>query len=184
MIGRLALVILALSLSGCLVRVYDPRLELSSDVEGWHTEPGLSYQADAAYRDQRGELTVSARADDPYTPVRLRVRPADAAIVTVSRPGNKLGVAGAWRLGDRAGHYLETRVPRALEFGTPLHVPAGADLLIEFDPAAVCPDASLSEGDTVAIDVRIASSGSVETIPVRLSVTERDRKWYIGLAGH
>jgi len=116
--------------------------------------------------------------------VRLRVRPGDRASVTVTKESASTGALGAWRLTDREGHFVATRVPRVLGLGETVTVPAGTDLLVEFDPGTVFPGSSLSSGDPIEIDLSVQVRDDIESVPVRLTVADTHRGWYVGFAGH
>jgi hypothetical protein len=75
-------------------------------------------------------------------------------------------------------------VPRAFALGETVAVPKGTDLLVEFDPGSVFPDASLVGGDPIEFDLRIQVGDDVESVPVRLRVLDTHRGWYVGFAGH
>jgi hypothetical protein len=184
----------AVLLGGCMVQMKDPTLKVGADSDEWQTNAESDTRSDASYHGRLADLVVSGKAADPYTPVRLRVRPSDAATVTVSREDGYTGVAGAWRLRDRnvyvggwrpadpKEYYIGTRVPCALGFGDPVAVPSGTDLVVEFDPGTVSPGTSLSSGDHIEFDVRVQVRDDIEFVPVRLKVLDTDHHLYIGYA--
>lgn len=175
-----ACALLAVSLGGCVLYVYEPDLRVESEIDGWESTAAMARQADAAFHARLADVLVSVRADDPFTPVRARVRPGAAATVTVLRDGGAAGTVGAWRLGDRNGLYLSSRVPRPFAFGDALEAPAGAELLLEFDPHTVVDGDSVTSGCMVAFSLRFESGGDVETMPVALRVADVHRGWAIG----
>lgn len=177
----IACALLAVTLGGCVLYVYEPKLRVESEAEGWVQDKDMQSSADATFTGRLAEAVVSARADDPYTPVRTRVRPGAAATVTVFRDGGAPGPVGAWRIGDRKGRYVKSRVPRPFAFGDVLDVPEGTDLLLEFDPRSVVPGEAPSSGDLIAFTLRIESGGDTETITVALRVADVHRSWAIGL---
>ena len=180
----LALVSAAFLLGGWLIRVKDRTLEIAADTEGWRTPRGLVSRSDASYHGRLADLLVSARADDPYTAVRLRVRPGAAAAVTLSREDPAPGDIGAWRLTDRKSHYVGTRVPRTFGFGEAVSVPPDTDLVVEFDPGTVHPGSSLAGDDPIQFDLRVQVGNELEAVAVRLRVVDTHRGWYVGFAGH
>jgi hypothetical protein len=172
--------LLALSLGGCVLFVYEPKLRVESEAEGWESDREMQYRADATYSGRLSDVLISVRADDPFTPVRARVRPGAAVTLTVQRAGGVAGSVGAWRLGDRQDRYFKSRVPRSFAFGDVLDVPAGTDLLLEFDPRTVIEGDEPASGDVVAFELHIESAGDSETVPVALRVADVHRDWAIG----
>jgi hypothetical protein len=184
----------AVLLGGCMVQMKDPTLKVGADSDEWQTNAEFDSRSDASYHGRLADLVVSAKAADPYTPVRLRVRPGDAALVTLSREDGSTGVLGAWRLRNRnvdvgawppadpKEYYIGTRVPCALRFGDPVAVPSGADLVVEFDPGTVSPGTSLSSGEPIEFDLRVQVGDDVEFVPVHLKVLDTHHRLYVGYA--
>ena len=179
-IPTVACALLLMTLGGCVLYVYEPKLRVESEVAGWWSGQEMQSEADAAYDGRLAYVLVSVRADDPFTPVRTRVRPGREAKVTIQRAGHEGAPAGAWRLGDRNERYFKSRVPRVFAFGDALDVPAGTVLLLEFDPRSLVAGDSPTTGDLIACELRIESGADSETVPVALRVADVDRSWAIG----
>ena len=180
---RAALVLALVAwLTGCAVEVGYLELTIRDEAGVFTPSPSRGWWADHDGRLAAVSLAVSA--NDPYTPVKVRVRPTGAATVTVTRDGARTAPAGAFRLTDGGENYIGTRVPRAFRFGEALGVPAGADLLLEFDPGTVLDDDSVSEGDEIGFDLRVDVGAESEVLPVRLTVEDIDRDWSLRAPFH
>jgi hypothetical protein len=179
--SRLLAITALVLLGGCAIWVHAPRISVAS--AGAESITAAEPKRAAVVRLWADDVAVvvTVRADDPYSPVRVQVVPAGAAEIGVSTDGVE-AVVGAWRLGDGRRRYLRTRVPRSLVPYVAVEVPAGAELLLEFDPGVVTPRKDLAVGDEIAFDVYVVlADGRTRDIPVRLYVTELSRDWHIGL---